>query len=185
MYSFRSLPPRTYHAVATVDLAGFASSPGLLHGVFYDTRHHMEATLAGLIECAIWHEQWTNAVYGHRFRQIAYMLQWHVSKPRTHTPFKKRSLYALLFIACAAEWLLPIESQGKPQDWLREYDPGNPSANIAVSTEPQEVFNWLRKTSNNALSALSASDVVEFQKFSKVYVNHYKSELERLVPLLG
>lgn len=178
------MPPRTYHAVATVDLGAFASSPALLHGVFYDTWHHMEATLASLIECAIWHQQWTNAVYGHRFQQIAYMLQWHVSKPRTHSLFKKRSLYALLFIACAAEWLLPIESQGKPQDWLRAYDPGNPSASIAVSTESREVFNWLRKTSNQVLSALSTSDVREFRKFSNIYANHYMSELERLLLLL-
>ena len=179
------MPPWTYHAVATVDHSGFASSPALLHGVFYDMRHHMEATLAGLIECAIRHQQWMNAVYGHRFQQIAYMLQWHVSKPRTHTLFKKKSLYALLFIACAAEWLSPIDSQGKPQDWLRAYDPGNPSdSSSAVSTESQDVFNWLRKTSSQALSTLSTSDMGEFHKFSKIYVNHYKSELECLLPLL-
>jgi hypothetical protein len=178
------MPPRTYHAVATVDRSGFASSPALLHGVFYDTRLNMEATLAGLIECAIWHEQWTNSVYGHRFRQIAYMLKWHVSKPRTHRLFKKRSLYALLFISCAGEWLLPIESQGKTQDWLRAFDPGDPSANIAVSTESREVFNWLYKTSQEAFIELSATDAGEFIQFQNLYVNYYKSELARLLPCL-
>jgi len=98
------MPPGSFHLVATVDRSVTKSTPAVMQGFFFDSRYGMHRMLGALVQCAIWHKQWTNVLYNDRLKMLVFLLDWHSRAPK----FSGENLFSLLFAAHYHSWLLPI-----------------------------------------------------------------------------
>lgn len=71
----------------------------------------MRRMLGGMVECAMWHKQWTNTLYSDRFKLLAFLLQWHAQGRGNEQRFVGSNYHALLFMAKYAPMLCPIHHQ--------------------------------------------------------------------------
>jgi hypothetical protein len=168
------MPPRSYHAVVTLDL-----KPGVLQGAFFDSRYGMRRTLAGLVECAVWHNHWTNTLYNERFVILAFLLDWHARAPPHKARFTGENLYSLLFAAKYSAWLLPFTAT--TPEMLSAFNPES----LLDSHDPKGVHAFLRQRANQVLKLLPPHEKTLYRNLErtfKTYIAHeYKSMHKVLV----
>jgi hypothetical protein len=167
------MPSRTFHAVATLGL-----KPAVLQGTFFDSRYVMKRTLAGLVECALWHEHWTNTLYKERFVILAFLLDWHARAPPHKARFTGENLYALLFAAKYSTWLVPFTA-ATPQA-LSAYNP----ASLLDSHDPHGVHAFLLRRANQVIQLLSSNEKFLFRDFERTFKDHIGHEYKALYDVL-
>lgn len=161
------MPPRSYHAVATLD-----SKPAILQGAFFDSRFGMQRTVAALIECAVWHGHWTNVLYPQRFNVLASLLEWHARALRPR--FTGNDLYALLFAAIHSAYLVPCDFATAKQ--LDNYEP--------ESLQREGIHAFLLKTGCEILRFLPRHEQDAYSHLEEKFRLYLASEYKRLHSVL-
>ena len=158
------MPPRSYHAVATLNFR-----PAVLQGAFFDSRYGMRRTLSGLVECAVWHKHWTNTAYNERFVLLAFLLDWHARAPPNKPRFTGENLYSLIFAAKYSVWLLPLTAHSAAA--LSAFNPES----LRNSDDPDGVHAFLLWRANQVLKTLPKNELVLYRNLErtfKVYIGH-------------
>jgi hypothetical protein len=171
----RIMPPRSFHLVATVHPSNTKSTAAVLQGFFFDSRHGMRRMLGGMVECAIWHRQWTNVLYNDRFKLLAFLLEWHARAPKSTKRFVGENLYALLFAAKYNLWLRPIQSTSA-QD-MEKYAP---SLEHIVDEEERNISIFLTTTAERLLKLLQTDEKSLYDQLETHFKNYLAHEFQRL-----
>jgi hypothetical protein len=167
------MPPGSFHLVGTVDRSDAKSTPAAMQGFFFDSCYGMRRTLSGLVQCAIWHNEWTNVLYNDRLKLLAFLLDWHARAPK----FSGEQLYSLLFAAYYHSWLRPIEHT--TVEAMQSYHPlsklhgARQDIGKFLSNTAERIFNRL----NNNEKALYSDLEVKFRNY---LLSEYKLRIKAL-----
>lgn len=166
------MPPGSFHLVGTVDRSDARSNPAAMQGFFFDSRYNMRRTLGGLVQCAIWHKEWTNVLYNDRLKLLAFMLHWHTRAPK----FSGEHLYSLLFAAYYHPWLRPIKQT--TVEAMQSYHPlsrlhGGQDIGSFLSKTAERIFNRLDDEQKALYSHLEV-------KFKTYLLSEYKMHIAAL-----
>ena len=173
------MPPRSFHFVATVDPSSTRSTAAVLQGFFFDSRHGMRRMLGGMVECAIWHRQWTNVLYNDRFKLLAFLIEWHARAQKPTQRFIGENLYALLFAAKYNLWLRPVDSTSAAD--LENYVP---SLDDIVDEEERKVSVFLTKMADHLLNLLETNERSLYEELETDFKKYLASEYKRLYDFL-
>jgi hypothetical protein len=171
---FSLLPPRSYHAVLTIDSSPDDSNSALLQGFFFDTRYGMRRMLAGMVECAMWHRCWTNVLYRDRFKLLAFLLEWHAQSPATQPKFTDINLHALLFAAKYSAWLLPL-SLDTPEAMV-SYDPQQ----VFSDENTSDVLLYLTQRGIELIASLPSIEYISYQRLEREFIGYLAHEFKAL-----
>ena len=167
------MPSRTYHAVATVGL-----KPAILQGMFFDSWYVMKRTLARLVECALWHNHWTNTLYKECFVILAFLLDWHAQAPPHKARFTGENLYMLLFAAKYSTWLVPFTA-ATPKE-LSAYNP----ASLLDSHNSNSIHAFLLRRANQVIHLLPPREMTLFRNFERTFKAHIGDEYKSMYCVL-
>jgi hypothetical protein len=137
-----------------------------MQGFFFDSRYCMRQTLGALIQCAIWHKEWTNVLYDDRLKLLAFLLDWHARAPK----FSGEQLYSLLFAAHYHAWLRPITRS--TAETLQAY---NPLFSTLHGTK-NDVGRFLSETAARVLSRLSSDEKALYSHLEEKFKTYLQSE---------
>ena len=160
------MPAGCFHFVATADPCPEKSTPAVMQGFFFDSRYGMHRTLGALVQCAIWHKEWTNVLYDDRLKLLAFLLDWHARAPK----FSGEQLYSLLFAAHHHAWLRPIKRN--TTEALQAY---NPLSSTLHGTK-NDVGRFLSETAACVLSRLSSSEKASYCRLEEKFKTYLQSE---------
>ena len=167
------MPSRTYHAVVTLHL-----KPAVLQGTFFDSQYVMKHMLAGLVECALWHNHWMNMLYKECFIILAFLLDWHARVPLHKVRFTGENLYMLLFAAKYSTWLVPFTA-ATPKE-LSTYNP----ASLLVSHDSNGIHAFLLHRANQVLKLLPPCETTLFWNFERTFKAHIGHEYKSMYNVL-
>lgn len=167
------MPAGSVHAVGTVYRRHQKPMPAIFHGFFFDSRHTMPRTLGALIQCAHWHQQWTNVLAPARFSTMLWFVLWQLSKPVRSAPFQEENLFALIFIAQYGPHLEPLEFPSHNiYQWLQTCTVGD-GVNTVLWSELKDRLPQL-------LRYLTLNQLHEYRFFEERYIDYITSSYTSL-----
>lgn len=162
------MPPGCFHFIATADPCQEKSTPAVMQGYFFDSRYAMRRTLGALVQCAIWHKEWTNVLYDDRLKLLAFLLDWHARAPK----FSGEQLYSLLFAAHYHPWLRPIERN--TAEALQAYNP----LSSTLHRTRNDIGKFLSETAARVLSRLSSGEKASYLHLEEIFKTYLQSEYD-------
>ena len=167
------MPLRMYYAITTIGL-----KPAILQGMFFDSRYVMKHTLARLVECALWHDHWTNTFYKERFVILAFLLNWNAWAPPHKARFTGENLYVLLFAAKYSMWLVPFTA-ATPKE-LSTYNP----TSLLDPHDSNSIHAFLLCRANQVLHFLPPCEMTLFRNFERTFKVHIGNEYKSMYHVL-